>query len=95
MTSFIEIDDNDLDNLVREKFGIKNFESRCIDEAFNGMSKRYDIDGELDANAKRITKKWEDGQGKDSDYGSVKVMLNALAFHGLIEKGKYLVTYSW
>ncbi len=84
--------DSELDSLVWEKFGLKHFESRCVDEVSNDTYKKYHVDGILSDYDRRNLEVWE--SGKEVTY-TVVLILNALCFQGIIKPGKYLVSYSW
>ena len=85
------IDSFDFNDFLTSKYG-GDFEFVAQEEANNGSSYKYTVDGKLD--------NIDDNDIEDvrnGDYGDVQVcdILDVLCADGHIEAGKYLISVSW
>lgn len=98
-TTVIKMGYHELEALVHEKFGFKEYEFACVEECGNDSSHSFDVDGELDKWDKETLDQWENGnpsmKNKHFVHYSNGVILNALCFHEIIEPGEYIIRVSW
>lgn len=90
--SIIEITDRELDNLVHDKLGYKEYEFVPVEECGNDSDHSFDVDGKLDKWGLETLEKWKNGQFVHYSNG---IVLNKLCADGHIEKGEYIVKVSW
>lgn len=91
--SIIEIDSNELDTLVHEKLGFKEYEFVPVEECGNDSSHEFTV-------SNKPHDKWQqESIDKWAKYKFVRysngAILNELCIKGFIEPGEYLVTVCW
>jgi hypothetical protein len=93
------MDYNELEKLIHEKFGFKEYEFAAVEECGNDSSHEFTVDGELDEWDKETLHEWEHGnpemEGKHFVHYSNGILLNALCFHEIIEPGEYIISVCW
>jgi len=90
--SIIEISYKELEKLVKEKLGYKNYCFVAVEECGNDSDHQFDVDGEIDDFDLEDIKSWEEGKFVNYSNG---IILNKLCADGHIEKGDYVVTVCW
>lgn len=90
--TIIEIDYNELEQLVYDKLGFKQYDFVCAQECGNDSSHSFVVDGKISKWDKENLDKW--AEGKDMAYGN-QTVLNALCAKGFIEAGEYIVSVYW
>ncbi len=90
--SVIEIGYSELERLVQDKLGFKDYSFAATEECGNDSDHQFDVDGKLDKWDKENIQEWKDGE---SPTFTNPVILNELCRLGHIKKGEYIVTVCW
>jgi len=92
--TIIEIDYHELEKLVKEKLGYKEYDFVAVEECGNSSSHEFDVSNEFeDAEYdEQDIAKWEKGEFVHYSNGTV---LNQLCRKGYIPAGEYLVNVFW
>lgn len=90
---YYECDYSEVDELIKEKYGLKGYEFCDVQETGNDVSYTFRVNGKLSEWGLR---EWAEIQktGKVSHYCN-GLLLNKLCQDGYIPEGEYLVKVSW
>ncbi len=87
-----EIDYRELETLVEEKLGFKDYSFVATEECGNDSTHEFSVNGVLDVWEEGYVKEWERGEQPLYTNGAI---LNKLCQKGFIPKGEYLVGVCW
>ncbi len=92
---YIVINYSELDVLVTNEYGVE-WEFIADQEAVNDTCIRFNIEGNnLDSYDRELLDKFITTKGREPGYGMCRLLLEDLAWSGLIPKGKYLIEVEW
>ena len=88
----IEMSDDELDALVREKLGFTQYEFIPVQECGNNSGHQFKVDGRLSPHATQVLDRWANGEFV---HYSNNAILNKLCADAHIPAGNYIITVCW
>lgn len=91
--TMIEVDYHEVECLIQETYGIKEYNIACAEETGNDTALSYTISPE-EADEYTLESIEKMRSGKEVSYRTQSIM-DDLCFRGLIEAGDYVIEISW